>query len=153
MDISNIEEKIARLKGKGVVLTLQRLAVLEVLGKEIHATAEEIFQKLVRKYPTISRATIYSSLDALKQAGEIQELTIRRETSCFDFYPHNHHHFLCRKCGKIFDVQITCPIARRGKVEGHRVDETQAYFYGICRGCRGDGKARNRTIPGKRRKR
>lgn len=151
--MENVEQKIERLKKRGVVLTLQRLVVLETLGKNVHATAEEIYEKLVKKYPTISRATIYSCLDALKHAGEIQELTIRKEMSYFDFVPHPHHHFLCRKCGKIFDVEISCPIARKGKIGGHRIDDVQAYFYGMCRECIKRGIARNKQVSIKRRKR
>ncbi len=153
MNMEKIEEKIERLKKKGVVLTLQRLFVLETLGKNVHATAEDIYQRFVKKYPTVSRATIYSCLDVLKQAGEIQELTIRKEMSCFDFEPHPHHHFLCRKCGKIFDVEISCPVARKGRVEGHRIDDVQAYFYGTCRGCIAREKKANKSVSTKRRKR
>lgn len=133
--MDTFEDKVERLKRRGVVLTLQRLAVLKELAKDIHATAEDIYRRLVKRYPTISRATIYSSLDALKQSGEIQELTIRRETNSYDFDPTNHHHFLCRKCGKIYDVEIKCPVAEKERVKGHRVDDVQAYFYGVCRSC------------------
>ncbi len=143
--MEKLEDKIERLKKKGVVLTLQRLAVLKILKDKVHATAEDIYQKLEKKYPTISRATIYSCLDALKQAGEIQEFTIRKEMSHFDFDSHPHHHFLCRKCGKIFNVEISCPIAKKGDVDGHQVEEVQAYFYGICSGC-----LKNRKKGGKR---
>lgn len=142
IDMESVEKKIERLRRRGVVLTLQRLAVLKILGKEIHATAEDIYHKLAKKYPTISRATVYSSLDALKHAGEIQELTIKKEMSYFDFNPHNHHHFLCRTCGRIFDVEISCPISRKGRIHGHKVEEVQAYFYGTCRECR-QGKKRS----------
>jgi len=133
--MDEMNEKIERLKEKGVVLTLQRLAVLDILSKSVHATVEDIYHRLLKKYPTISRATVYSSLEALKQAGEIQELTIKKEMSSFDFQSHNHHHFLCRKCGRLFDVEIRCPVSRKGKVKGHKVEEVQAYFYGTCREC------------------
>ena len=138
--MDTLEDKVARLKKRGVVLTLQRLAVLEELSKDMHATAEGIYRKLAKRYPTISRATIYSSLDALKQSGEIQELTIRRDTNSYDFDPTNHHHFLCRECGRIYDVEIKCPVAEKERVKGHRVDDVQAYFYGVCRSCIGRRK-------------
>jgi Fe2+ or Zn2+ uptake regulation protein len=145
------EDKIKRLKEGGVVLTLQRLAVLEALAEKMHATAEEIYLELAEKYPTISRATIYSCLDTLKQAGVTQELTIRKEMSYYDFDPCSHHHLLCRECGRIFDVEISCPIAEKEEVKGHRVDEVQAYFYGVCRECRRGRKAKEkpRTVRGR----
>ncbi len=143
--MDTFEDKVERLKRRGVVLTLQRLAVLKELAKDMHATAEDIYRELVKRYPTISRATIYSSLDALKQSGEIQELTIRRDTNSYDFDPSNHHHFLCRDCGKIYDVEIKCPVAEKERVKGHRVDDVQAYFYGVCRSCIEKGKGRKRS--------
>ena len=151
-DMDSLQDKVERLRGRGVVLTLQRLAVLEVLAKDVHATAEDIYRALAKRYPTISRATIYSSLDALKHSGEIQELTIRRETNSYDFDPTNHHHFLCRGCGRIYDVEIRCPVAEKERVKGHRVDEVQAYFYGFCRTCiqknkeRKEGRSRKRRV-------
>jgi len=140
MNDRQMREKIGNLRDKGIVLTLQRLAVLEMLSGSVHATAEEVYESVREKYPTISRGTVYSCLDTLKRAGEIQELTIRKEKGCFDFYPHNHHHFLCRNCGRIFNVEVTCPIAEKGEIKGHRVDEFQAYFYGVCRECRKGAK-------------
>ena len=148
--MESLEHKVERLKKSGVVLTLQRLAVLEVLAENIHATAEDIYRAVVKRYPTISRATIYSSLDALKQSGQIQELTIRRDTNSYDFDQTNHHHFLCRECGRIYDVDIRCPVAAKQRVKGHRVDEVQAYFYGICRTC--IEKKRRKGLPSRERK-
>jgi Fur family peroxide stress response transcriptional regulator len=147
------EEKIKRLREGGVVLTLQRLGVLEALAERIHATAEEIYVELAKKYPTISRATIYSCLDALKQAGVTQELTIRKEMSYYDFDPRSHHHLLCRECGRILDMEISCPIAEKEEVKGHRVDEVQAYFYGVCRECRRGKKSKEkrRIVKGRKR--
>lgn len=131
-----MNEKIERLKRKGVVMTLQRLAVLELLESNTHhPTVEEIYRNLKKKYPTLSRATIYTSLQVLRKAGEIQELSIRKEKTCFDPNPKPHHHFYCQGCKKIFDIEISCPVAEKGWVDGHKVKEVQAYFYGICSHC------------------
>jgi Fur family peroxide stress response transcriptional regulator len=62
-----MNEKIERLKRKGVVMTLQRLAVLEFLeGNTNHPSVEEIYRNLKKKYPTLSQATIYTSLQVLR---------------------------------------------------------------------------------------
>ncbi len=138
-----MEKIIARLKKKGVVLTPQRLAVAKLLeGTVTHPTADEIYRKLRKRYPTISQATVYTSLEILKQAGEIQELTIRKEKTCFDPNPRSHHHFSCRQCKKIFDIEISCPVAEKEWLDGHKVEEVQAYFYGICADCLDKGRRR-----------
>ncbi|MCD5401034.1 transcriptional repressor [candidate division NPL-UPA2 bacterium] len=131
-----MEKIIDRLKKKGVVLTPQRLAVADFLrGNTVHPTVDEVYHQLKIRYPTISQATVYASLEVLKQAGEIQELTIRREKACFDPNPKPHHHFFCRECKRVLNIEISCPVAQRGHIDGHRVKEVQAYFYGVCANC------------------
>ena len=127
---------IDRLRAKGIVLTPQRVAVVEFLKKSnTHLTADEIYKKLRKKYPMISQATVYSTLELLKKIGEIQELSIRKDKACFDPRPDPHHHFFCRKCGKILDIEVDCPIFKAESIEGHKVEEVQAYLYGICTFC------------------
>ncbi len=126
---------IEKLKQKGIVLTIQRLAVLEFLhNSSSHPTAEAIHTKLKKKYPMMSLATVYNTLDMLKQAGEIQELTIGNAKH-FDPIPQSHHHLYCRVCKRIIDVEISCPVCKSGRVQGHKVEEVQAVFYGICSDC------------------
>ncbi len=127
---------IDRLRNKGVVLTPQRLAVVEFLKKSTtHPTVNEIYKVLRKKYPMMSQATVYSTLELLKRIGEIQELSIRKDKACFDPNPKLHHHLLCRKCEKILDIEVNCPIIKKGKVKRCEVEEVQAYLYGICPAC------------------
>jgi len=131
-----MKKKIERLKRKGVVVTLQRLAVLEFLkGNNNHPTVEEIYRNLKKKYPTLSQATVYTSLQVLRKAGEIQELSILKEKTCFDSNPKPHHHFYCQECKRVLDIEISCPVAEKGWIDGHKVKEVQGYFYGICSRC------------------
>lgn len=131
-----MENIIKRLKKKGVVLTPQRLAVAKFLdGNYTYPTVDEIYTKLKKIYPTISLATIYNSLEALKAAGEIQELMIRRDKICFDPDPAPHHHFYCNHCKKVLDINISCSTAAQGHIFGNKIEEVQAYFYGTCKNC------------------
>lgn len=146
-----MKDILERLKDKGVSLTPQRMAIAEFLSKsKNHPTADEIHRVLQAKYPTMSLATVYSALELLKELGEIQELSIRkRGKACFDPNPDIHHHLLCRKCGKIlsmeFDYPRTCPIIARDTINGCKIEEVQAYLYGICSECmeRERGKMEN----------
>lgn len=132
-----MDELIKQLKEKGVVLTHQRLAVLRFLRDhpESHPSASKIFQHLRRHYPTLSLATVYSTLECLRTAGQIRELSIRGHPSCFDMADRPHYHLLCRRCGRILDVDLPCPPLDEGSLQGHRVEETELYLYGICRDC------------------
>jgi len=132
---------IERLKENGVTLTPQRMAVAEFLNRNMdHPTVDEIHRNIQRRYPTMSLATVYSTLELFKELGEVQELSIRkRGKACFDPNPGLHHHLLCRKCGKILDIDFNhpsnCPIMAKESIDGCKVEEVQAYLYGICSEC------------------
>ena len=124
------------MRAKGVTPTIQRVAILELLrARADHPTAEEIFRELREKFPTISLATVYNSLELLRKIGEIQQLVITKEKARYDPNPKPHHHFFCRKCERVIDLEISCPFAERGEVEGHKVEAVQACFHGICADC------------------
>ena len=136
-----MKDIIKRLKEKRVTLTPQRMAVVEFLSRSTaHPTVDEIHKAIQRRYLTMSVATVYSTLEVLKEFGEIQELSIRkRGKACFDPNRDLHHHLLCRKCGKILNIEFDCPrscpiIAKEG-IKGCKVEEVQAYLYGICSEC------------------
>ena len=132
---------LERLTLKGVTLTPQRMATAEYMSNSAdHPTADESHRVIQRKYPTMSLATVYSTLELLKELGEIQELSIRkRGKACFDPNPDIHHHLLCRKCGRIlsieFDYPRNCPILEKETINGCKIEEVQAYLYGICSEC------------------
>jgi Fur family peroxide stress response transcriptional regulator len=127
---------IERLKENGVTLTPQRMAVAEFLNRNMdHPTVDEIHRNIQRRYPTMSLATVYSTLELLKELGEVQELSIRKRGKvCFDPNPD-----LCRKCGKILDIEFdhpsNCPIIAKENISGCKVEEIKAYLYGICSEC------------------
>lgn len=130
------KEMMERLKKKGVRLTPQRLAVIEFLKKSKgHPSVGEIYYAIKRKYPSISPATVYSTLQMLKEMGEIQELHIRADKASFDNNPQPHHHFLCRICGIIMDVEVECPIRNKKTISGHEVEAVKAYLFGVCSEC------------------
>ena len=137
-----LEEKLARLTERGVLLTIQRSAVLDFLQDNTqHPTAEEIYQSLRGMYPALSRATVYNTLDLFKQHGVIQEITIDRTKAHYDYNTEPHHHFLCRHCLRIYDVDVEkVPFARAGSLDGHKVEEARLYMTGTCSACLREGR-------------
>jgi len=132
-----LEEKLTRLKERGILLTIQRSAVLDFLHDNTqHPTAEEIYQSLRGMYPALSRATVYNTLDLFKQHGLIQEITIERTKAHYDYKTEPHHHFLCRHCGNIYDVEVEkVSLEREGRLDGHKVEEARLYMTGTCSVC------------------
>lgn len=131
-----MEEKIEKLRQKGLTITLQRSMVLERLVKASqHLTAEQIYEGLNDEYPSLSKATVYNSLEVFKEAGIIQELIIKKGKAHYDPNPQPHLHFHCSKCGQIYDLCSPLPIYDQEEIEGHKVEKVKACFYGICRNC------------------
>jgi Fe2+ or Zn2+ uptake regulation protein len=121
---------------KGVKPTFQRLRILEYLQKHNnHPTVEMIYEDLVREIPTISKTTIYNTLNSFLEKGIIHAITITGTETRYDFKTIPHHHFLCKRCGKVIDVDIECPYVKKGKIGGHKIEELHGYFKGICKGC------------------
>ena len=133
------EERLDRLRQLKLVPTIQRLAVLEFLEEtDIHPTAEQAYQEVRKHFPSISKATVYNVLDALKKAGAIRELTIAREAAHYDYNANPHPHFLCRTCGNLIDVDLPCSIRPGDEILGNLVESVNTYLYGICAECRTD---------------
>lgn len=131
---------VAILKEHGIRLTPQRLAVYEMLKSDrTHPTAEAIYGRLKKKHPALSLATVYAILELFQEKKLVRQLRIKAHESCFDGMTEHHHHFYCRKCGVVYDVEMPpCLASREGRAHGHHIEEIQGYFFGICKSC---GKA------------
>jgi len=125
------------LAGHGIKPTFQRLTILgAVVNNRSHQTIRALHAALVRKIPTLSKTTLYSTLELFAAKGLVQSLTIDPAEVRYDGIPAPHHHFYCTACGRILDIEISCPNSRAGEIDGHRIDEVHGYFKGVCRDCR-----------------
>lgn len=127
-----------KLAAAGIRLTPQRLAIADFLdGNTDHPSAESIFRAVKKQYPTMSLATVYNTLDALKRIDGVRELTIDDSRRRFDPNTGEHHHLLCRSCGKIVDIharyQLDVPAQLKElfEITGNHVE-----FFGICLPCK-----------------
>ncbi len=131
-----MEKYVRILKGKGLKITPQRLTILKYLDENrTHPDADTIYNDLKSTNPSLSRTTVYNTLDKLREIGVIQELTISKTENRYDYHTDPHHHFLCRKCGSIIDVDIVCKHQESKMVDGHSIEEIHGYFKGVCETC------------------
>jgi Fe2+ or Zn2+ uptake regulation protein len=131
------EKRMARLRDAGVTPTMQRLAILEYLeGTKSHPTADEVYAALHETCPTIARATVYNTLEALTKSGTILQLTVDPAAARYDADTGPHVHFRCRLCGKVYDLDIETTKCLNKKVEGHEVEAVRTYAFGVCASCR-----------------
>jgi Fur family peroxide stress response transcriptional regulator len=97
---------VARLRESGCKVTPQRLAVCEIiLSSKEHPTADQIHEKVKKKHPTMSLATVYQTLHLLSEIGLLQELGFSNSLSRYDPNTSPHINIVCRKCGKIQDYE------------------------------------------------
>lgn len=87
-------------------------------------------------FPSLSKATVYNVLDALKNAGVIRELTISRQVARYDIKTSFHPHFMCRVCGEVYDIDLPNRVNEGDIIDGHQVESVQVYAYGVCASCR-----------------
>lgn len=93
------------LRRKGIQLTPQRIAVAEhVLGARTHPTADQVWEQVRRRCPTLSRATVYNTLNLFVEKGLIRTQILKEGTVVFDPHVDAHHHFIDVETGRIYDV-------------------------------------------------
>lgn len=135
--ITNTETLRDVLAGRGIKPTSQRLMILgAVMDNRTHPTIRTLHAALVRKIPTLSKTTLYSTLELFAEKGLVHSLSIDPIEARYDGVTAPHHHFFCTACRRILDIEISCPNGRAGELHGHRVDEVHGYFKGVCRDCR-----------------
>ena len=125
----------------GLKLTPQRLAILQYLeGNTDHPSAEMIYSLVKKQYSTMSFATVYKTIEALKKSGHLLELTIDSERRRYDPETGQHHHLICVKCKKISDIKkvfsIDVPAEEK---ESFDIIGNHIEFYGICPECKQKG--------------
>ncbi len=137
-----LEQMIKRFKENELRITPQRFAVLRVLAhSHDHPSAEKIYEALQAHYPTMSRATVYKTINLLKKEGEVLELEFSDLGNRYDGNrPYPHPHVICTVCATITDPshldldKITGKMMEETgfKIMTHRLD-----FYGLCPECQG----------------
>jgi len=135
-----MEKLAAILKTKKLKVTPQRLAIYKVLyDTTSHPTAEEIYNALRQTHPTMSLATVYKTLDALKKAELATELNIGDDSSRYDATVKSHPHMICYECGKVMDLHTDSLSGFKAKVQEEtdfEIVSEKVYFYGTCKDCK-----------------
>jgi Fe2+ or Zn2+ uptake regulation protein len=128
-----------RLREAEMKLTPQRFAVLDYLVRsDGHPTADQISADLNRRFPRASRATVYNTLNALRDAGLVLEIYMDDAVARYDANLDPHHHFVCRVCGRLEDVPAAALSASMSDVTpgaGYTVESYEVVMRGVCETC------------------
>ena len=133
------QELAQRLRATGLRATKPRLLVLEVLQEAgPHLSADELVEALAARGTPLPRGSVYNVVGALATHGLMMVTDIGPGRALYELAERWHHHFVCRACGVIEDVECVVglsPCLDPGQVNGE-VDEAQVIFRGICTECR-----------------
>ncbi len=134
--VTNINTIKEYLDQKGVKPSYPRLRILEYLMEyRNHPTAEEIYEALVKEMPTLSRTTVYNTLNLFVEEGVVVPINISSNVTRYDAMVTDHGHFKCEPCGKIVDFPIQVENWDIEELIGYKVTGRFVYFKGICSDC------------------
>jgi Fur family ferric uptake transcriptional regulator len=134
-----IEDAERLLRGHGLQVTAQRMAVLQALSVRPHATADELAEDVRVRIGSVSRQAVYNALGTLVEKGVVRRIQPAGSAARYeDRVGDNHHHVICRDCGRMLDVDCAVgetPCLRAADGTGFEIDEAEVIFWGRCPDC------------------
>jgi len=139
MKMINKEDLIGQLTEKGLKLTQQRLAIIDVLVENCdrHPGVTLIFNEARKKARRISLSTVYATLKEFSENGLIKQLEFDRMENRYDGNLSDHVNLICKRCGTIVDYHIPATLEPKdiARKAGFVVTDTRMEFHGYCRNC------------------
>ena len=138
---ARFEALVGRLLEQEYRLTPQRIALLRLLAAtDEHPSASHLYEQLHAQFPTTSPATIYKTLNLLKDLGEVLELGFSDDDNRYDGNkPYPHPHLICVRCRKIMDPEVSIAqdlVQQVAQQSGCQIIRYRLDFYGVCPDCR-----------------
>ena len=136
------ESLIKQLREKGLKITPQRLAIIEVLieKRDFHPGARLVYEEAKKKKKSLSLSTAYATLNELSRHGIIKMLEFDTMENRYEGNLEEHINLICERCKKILDYKVATTVDQRevAKNTGFSVTDTRLEYYGLCRECRKD---------------
>lgn len=128
------------LRQRGFKVTAQRLAVMRAVADRPHLTAEEIVEIVRADIGAISRRAVYDAVGVLADEGILRRIQPAGSAARYeDRVSDNHHHLVCRSCGRLVDVECVAddePCINSAGDNGFEIDHVEITYWGRCPACR-----------------
>ncbi len=127
------------LRGRGIYVTAQRLAVLRAVSGHPHATADRVAEAVRAEIGAISLQSVYDALSLLVAEGLLRRIQPAGSPARFeDRVGDNHHHLICRVCDRMVDVDCAvgaAPCLTAADDQGYEIDMAEVTYWGVCPTC------------------
>src|SRR6186997_1482691 len=145
-------DSAALLRERGIQVTAQRLAVLRAVAGQPHITADAVAEVVRTEIGAISLQSVYDALGLLVSEGLLRRIQPSGSPARFeDRVGDNHHHLICRTCGRVVDIDCAvgaAPCLTASDDNGYEIDEAEVAYWGRCPECVAKSSGRsNRTGP------
>ena len=129
----------ALLRQQGFKVTAQRLAVLRAVSGRPHLTADDVVEVVRADIGAISRRAVYDAVGVLADMGLLRRIQPAGSAARYeDRVGDNHHHLICRACGRMVDVDCAvgaAPCLTAADDAGYEIDEAEVIYWGRCPTC------------------
>ncbi len=120
--------------------SVQRTAVmLYLMNNKTHPTIDDIYLALSPTMPTLSKTTVYNTLDIFVERGAVKALVIDEKNARYDIDITAHAHFICKSCGTIYDMHdLKTSLFQIPHSKKFMIDAVEISYSGICKECNGN---------------
>ena len=125
------------LREHNLKATPQRIAIVDALFLNGHVSTESLYSIMLKKFSSISLATIYKNINLMLENCLIHEVKLPLSKSVYELTKSSHSHLLCKKCGNIEDVVIDLGalVDKISKTTEFQIDKTDFILSGNCKNC------------------
>lgn len=131
-----------------IAVTPQRIAILKEIESNGHIGIEEVYEKIKKKYPSTSLATVYKNIATLCGTAILREVKAPGHKQKFELSQDKHVHVMCERCGKLEDLHVDFSSLQHNcmQISGYNLYDVSAVFLGTCPRCLRQNTTNNETI-------
>ncbi len=125
------------LRQHNLKATPQRLEITSALYTRGHISIENLYDVMLKKFNSISLATIYKNINLMLEASFIQEVKIPNEKSVYELTKDAHSHIICDSCGEIMDIELNLDsvISNAAQTSSYKIKKSDLVLSGTCKNC------------------
>jgi Fe2+ or Zn2+ uptake regulation protein len=143
MHDTDTTELVARLRESGRRITRERELLLRIIEENPHLDAGEIYRRARETLPRIGLATVYRTLNLLKELGLVRTIDLGENHGHFELRSEDHVHLVCTVCGRVTDVPVPGALRAAARKRGFVVHRTKLEIFGVCDACVNEGARAN----------